>query len=531
MHVPIISHTVQRASRRLVSGLGTLVLLLAGASGVPAWGANLWQRIPSIPTTPLPCMPDIYSVSYATPSQGAFMERGWIVYLEGNTLDIRVEIPACAYAATVTSDTLGGDDFRPSATPEVPWTTVSNVAAGADRRHIVIRITVANDGTGRAEQITVKVGGQFSNTTVDHSFTLSGVSKLAAPVREFSVAQNEIWNHLVAGAYAGTFGTDVTPLYKNFVVDSRPDGIRVEMQLKKHIPNFCDAVIKVAGRMHPLLTDTGVEVHWAAGPDASLSLGWCTIPASVLTPVYIVAKALYESSAEQAFRKSVEEALKKFLPEDDCGLPCNLIITDIVPWHQEVVVQLNEALLPTGVTIEVPYQSLHETSTWGAGLPINGGETVFVTASGTVEVCQLPGSISNCASHRLGPAGLFNWNVNPPVPDPWQLHFTQYAYYKERAEARAALRGLTRTASQLPRPEANAGMLIARVSGNSSVMQMDRPCALTMPSVGEARVAFSANDIIFSGYGSGRFYVTVLWPDTVPPEYMKALSCGWHERR
>jgi len=193
-----------------------------------------------------------------------------------------------------------------------------------------------------------------------------------------------------------------------------------------------------------------------------------------------------------------------------------LVIREIETRNDDVVVRFNQALFPTGVTLEVPYRSLDPTSTWVAGLALNGGEEAFVLASSTVDVCCLWG--------RIGPAGLFNWNTNPPVPDPWQFTGSAWVYYRERANARAVLRGMTRERTTLPFPDDNVGELLVR-SSLGEMLRVNEPCAITTPAGNPVRILFSNNDEVLNSRGIGRFYVSVLWPsDLVPPGSLGACT-------
>jgi hypothetical protein len=115
----------------------------------------------------------------------------------------------------------------------------------------------------------------------------------------------------------------------------------------------------------------------------------------------------------------------------------------------------------------------------------------------------------------MGPAGLFNWMTNPPVPDPWQASQFGWAYYKDREEARAVLRGLSREPAVLPRPNQNVGALLAYSSFEGGLVRLSTPCAIQTPEGNPGRVLVVYNDELFKNYGSGRLYVSALWPPVI----------------
>jgi hypothetical protein len=478
---------------------------------------------PQDPIVVPPCRPTIYSVDYAAPAPGAYLQRESIVYLAGNAIDVRLTVPTCLAVADVTAEGAAPDDVSGTG-GGIPWRVVSDVALSIERHRLTVRFP-SYLTSGRSRRITINLA--LGPIAAAHTFTLVEVAEVRAPRRDYSISEAEIFDALVANVYRNTVAAnnnsetswDVRPEFDTFVLDSASDGIRFRMEFEKSIPNFCDIEVTATGRMKLNPTATGVGVSWEAGPDASVSMPfWCEIPASVLGPGYLIAKALAIDSVEDTIRQNIQTLVTGLLPGGGCApVPCTLVIREIETRDDDVVVRFNQALFPTGVAFEVPYRSLHPTSTWVAGLGLNGGEEAFIMASGTVDVC--------CLWDRIGPAGLFNWNTNAPVPDPWQFTGSQWVHYKERANARAVLRGMKRDRTTLPLPDQNVGELIVRSSFNDEVLRANEPCAITTPAGDPVRILFSNNDELLQSRGVRRFYVSVLWPsDVVPEETLKACT-------
>jgi hypothetical protein len=456
------------------------------------------------------CFPVITSVSYEAPSPGAHLQRGAIVYVKGNTLDVSLVIPSCASVSDVTAEGLPRDDVAGSGEGSVPWSLISDTPSGTDQHVVTVRLTMVNVGNGRSHRVMVNVGGL--RTRVTHTFTWVGVLDVAIPSREYSVSENEIFNHFIANAYASSSG-DVETKYGKFRVDVQPDGIHFRAEYTKPIQNYCDMNISVTGVLRLLPSPSGADVAWVSGPDADLDMPlWCELPAR-LNLAYWIVKAIATTDAEESVRESIETGVNGLFP--GCGeIPCNLIIETIETRNDDVVIRFRPELFPTGVTVEVPYQNYDPVQTWALGLALNPSEVVLATASGTVDVCQDGGRarIGTCRSYRLGPAGLFNWKTNPPVPSPWYLTEYGWAYYADRAAARAVLRGADREPTILPKPGLNVGALIVRSSASPRVLRIDAPCAIETAASGETRLLFSNNDLVSNNYGSGHLLVSVLWP-------------------
>jgi len=171
------------------------------------------------------------------------------------------------------------------------------------------------------------------------------------------------------------------------------------------------------------------------------------------------------------------------------------------------------------VTIEVPYGRLRLEEAVNFGLALNPNEQVLITASGLGDVCVLDGSPPpGCHRKKTGPAGLFNWTANVPVPTPWPCSSNgTCAYFQQRHQAWKRLEGFRRDESKLPFPGQNVGVLVARLASTTATSRyllVDGACTVTA-TVGLNRLAFGANDYRYAGageFGTGTRRLSITWP-------------------
>jgi hypothetical protein len=344
--------------------------------------------------------------------------------------------------------------------------------------------------------------------------------------RTLSISEHQMRNELVAGQYAD-FGDDgrqkadvadlIQPSYAALTADIAPDGVHFRSKVKGDLP-VCDVTISARGRFHLLNNGPQVLVEWDEGPNVGITMPiLCEIAGVVLEPLRIAARIAAESFVAGKVAGEVQEEVDHLIAQLSGGGPNPaLFIQRFEAREDELLVVLN--IPGEHVAIEVPYGRLRLDEAASLGLPLFPGEQVLIMASGLTDVCILGGGPpQGCERKKTGPAGLFNWSANVPVPTPWPCSDNgTCAYFEERHQAHKRLEGYRREPFRLPFPGQNVGALVARTANAtsaSSYLLADGPCTIT-PGPGLDRLAFGANDHRYVGaaeLGSGTRRVSVTW--------------------
>lgn len=493
---------------------------------------------------PDPVQPQIEDLQTAAPPPGRLLSRDDIHYLVGRSLDISFRIPGCTQLTELRlnsphfgdghlildTDAGGYDPIENSVGVIYYYEELDSISDGAGGRILSLRLHLQDFKDGRAfgVQLTVEsVAGSLSSTA---GFTLSQV----AAVREravLSISEAALRNGFIAGIYQD-YGDDgqrppqpgddlgrtlKNPSYKDLRLEIRDDGIHFAWQVEAVIDNFCDAHIGINGIFHLERNGPRVDVIWDDdGPHVGIDTFPCVIPAPLLLAIQTGVLIYFEGKAEDTVRDEIQARVDQLFDNNVA-----LAIVSLPTRPRELQIELD---LGDTVTIEVPYGTRRLDEAIGLGLPVKASDDNVVVTSGLPLACFSGEAPPQDCSREIGMAGLFNWNINVPVPSPWPVsQFGTVAYFKERHRAWKELKGLRRVAAKLPFGDRNVGALVVSAEMVSSPMAQGEPprlfagepCKVSRPGIGQMRLGFGANDHRFLGVqelGVGVRRITVAWP-------------------
>ena len=459
--------------------------------------------------------PQILDHSISVPAPGSLLSHPPIYYVAGNYLDVTLTIPNCTMISNVKKGGIElSSEYDPIEQRNADWEIRNYVSEPNNQQRITIRINIPNLGNGFSEPVDITVKSVIGNLTTHYEFTVAYVKEVK-PVAAISISENELRNKFITNIYNrygddGSYTDSTTsqelynPSYEGLDLRIEDDGIHFKWKVKANIPNFCDPTIKMDGRFH-LEQDGGyIDVIWDEGPDVDIDIPlYCDIPASILTVPYILAKAFAASDAESNIR-------------DDIQIQVDNLTNDIPPETRpfinfethtdELVVKIH--YVGDAVAIKVPYYAGLDVS----GLALNPGDIIDIFPSALMNVCGNGSREPRSCSIKSGPAGLFNWQTNIPVPNPWPLHNGVYGYEKERHKAWRELQGLARQPDKLPLPQENAAALIYALEDRQPRM-VRWYVRMEVPDSPEELI-FGTNDYrspSLSQYGTGKWRITIGW--------------------
>jgi hypothetical protein len=477
------------------------------------------------PTTPV-----FGPLAVTVPSPGKILSHAPIHYTTGNTVDIAFRLPDCTgvsevrYGTVVLGTESGGID-APSAYYEILSDSPVRGGGHVTTLRLHLSSSLGQGGAGVVRLTASSVIGIAPTATAE--LTLSRVKDIGAPA-SFSISEQELHNGLVASVY-NQFGDDgdftdpssgkhfYDPVYSSNWLRIEPDGIRFNQRFAMSA-TACDPVVNTSGRFHLAKSGTDVEVVWDSGPTVDTDFD---LLCSIVTLGIPQIVAAFVDPPIDTIKDRVEGMVDSALAASGCGALCASQIDSFSMLTDELRVNLAPRDLSGNplerILIEIPYNTNHTEYPFSYGVPLRSGDKVVVMPAGRQQACTTAGtaSSSTCAKAPTAPSGLFNWNTNVPVPNPWVLYGTVYAYYEERHEARNQLVGLTRDAAKLPLPTRQPASLVARRgngTSNSSRGSAATPCRVDARAGGQDRVAFGANDYRSASgwdYGSGTYRITL----------------------
>jgi hypothetical protein len=506
-----------------------LTLALLGSAGCMEAEGGLDEELGSVDEAaltfcPIGVKPTLYDVTYASVSPGkilaiegaTFAAQEDVVYVEGSAFDVVLETSACASVGEVTRGggllpgENGGDIDAPDKAYEV--ISISTPSSGPQANHKLtkVRFYLDNAGLGVSAPISIQMKGVSivtSPVSTLFNFTLGEVAKIGKkPV--FTQSVLELRNNRVASLYnqfgdTGDFGDYYDPNYGAADVIVQSSDIRFHDERHLSLNYFCNAYVTTSGNFKLSVDeDDELVLTWTSGPAVDADFpAWCGWVATdfisdVVTEVF--------NAFDQQIRDGIAGALAEDLPGDCGGISCLRLVDHFEYKFGELQIFLKEKDDAYGsVTINVPYQTAAVRGKQANhGLVVPRRKSAVISASGRFQPCEegTKPTANGCVKHQAGPGGLFNWNSNPPVPDPWVTlpEFDTVQYFEQRHQARDRLRGLRRFKEFLPLSRAQPGQLIARrsVAGSldGEMLSMGFPCILMSDLDRHTRLTFGPND-------------------------------------
>lgn len=516
---------------RAIRWLAAVALAVVGGCGEWEDDPEVAEATEELGVIPPPCLaaPTISSPAVTAPSPSQLTTRGNIRYLAGTQVDIALTIPTCA---SVTGVLYGGTALAtsPGIDGAIWYSVVSDVSAGTGYHRVTVRLNLRAVVNGSSWPVQVRVQNIWAST-VTYNFPLVRVKEIATHA-SVSLTATELENELIAGIY-DRFGDDGEyvenagedleivlddPSYGDLWIDDA--GVHLHFTARVNLPktigdvnlpHTCDPTISISGTFGIEDSSSGAYAVWTAGPTFSIDFPPLICPS--------ISSAMVQDVATDMLNDLVNGIIA-----DKTDPVCTLIACSFTTSPGELRMIAPDPPFDR-VVIEVPYNTIATNEPWLTGVALNAGEAVAVAVSEQSLVCTSAGTagIATCAAVEASPSGLFNWN-SAPVPSPWILVGTVWAYYPERHQARNQLVGLTRTMSKLPIPNAHPGSTVARFANGpattdrSAFYRVGAPCLLHARTGGEDRLAFGANDYRTSTaaeYGSGVWRITIGFPAAI----------------
>ena len=479
----------------------------------------------------VPTIPTFSNLEVSAPF-GQLVTYGPHRYLEGEAVDLRFQLPGCAYVTGVeingarldTRPHTACDDVNPVDCQAAFYEIVWAVSRSDGTLDMIVRVHFSGPGsTGDVDDVTVIATSAVGQTR--QTVPLSRVADVVAPndARDrvvLGISETTLVNTFVGATYNryGDYGryvrdaetTLIEPNYGGTLLDLEPTGFHFVSRVT--LDRTCHPQSRVEGRFILVKTDAGIEIQWTEGPFTPLTIDiGCNIV--TLGLVDIIADYVYDAEVRETLNKEIQEQVDEALG-DSCNALCRSQIVGFEYTDDELRVILRPS--SAAVVIEVPYWRRVPPSITH-GFPMSREWPVMLLGSGIARVsaCR-PGSTSPAcgASHAVGAEGTFLWeraydaNNGSGIPDPWYNPGGPAVYYAQRDAARARLRGAYRDLDRLPSVSQNAGSVVFRGAG-SRLRPLTRPCTYA-PVLTDERVSFGVNDANDADYGTGTRRVAVV---------------------
>lgn len=553
----------------------------------------------AIPLCTSSTAPQITAALVATPAPWAILSHGSIHYVTGTAVDVALTMPNCI----AVTDILAGDFSLVEAERNSDgidntsnfYDLLSDEAVAAGQHRVTYRVYFSNHGDGSSGEYRFQVQNAQrrlaeidSGTdtrdvlvpTAEYQFTLTEVKEIgSSPV--ISISEAELRNTVILSLYnAFEVGAAPDRLYDpSYDIDfqvgrkvvSIPgldvgSGLEVEtdtihfgFDVKYDLPDGdifdpCNPTVHVEGDFTLAVSADGdLVIAWTNGPHVDPDFPFLceAVAEHVIGPEVSLLVDLFLDDVvtfliQDKIKDQIQEQLAAFVEDFACGtagfeFECTAFIAegpfDIRPYEVRVPLDLSWP----SVAIDVPYNINRLERLPMAGLALNAGETVLVTASGLVDACRENNALAGeCETVSLGPAGLLNVETIPEPLSPLSITTGDgvVVQFNERIAANRELTKLRREypcrsivlPATLPLPSANVAALMRRLAYSPSDLRARRAVGLAdVVDVDDAlpgRLSFGNNDIgknnpdisgctdAYRGddtYGSGVSHITISW--------------------
>lgn len=498
---------------------------------------------------PGPCstlvQPKFLQVVVSAASPGTLLTRSSLHYVAGGEVDVTLVVPVCTFLSEISVE-VGGISHRLVSDASVYdpiegiisnpfyYSVIDPPLVDGDQMSLRLRLHFPAYGDGRTLvfRLTLEpASGPLS--AVEHTIFVVSVTEVDSQ-QAIGLSEHQLQNDFVARTYK-KFGDSgrkeqdgidlIDPSYSALTVDVTPSGVHYSSKMKVDLP-ICDPTISAHGTFHLEKEEGAAEVlvEWDSGPSAGVTLPpACELAATALEPIRTIVRSMFENWVEDEVEDEVQGRIDDLIAEIDTEPFDPAAFIDHFEMVDDQIIVFLKIDDFDAVAIEVPYSRLRPAEAETLGMALNLGDQVLILASGLVDVCGIDGSAPDgCARKKTGPAGLFNWSVDVPVPDPWPCFddLGVCATFEERLKARKRLEGFRRYESELPFPTENVGALIARLVDDTSWNHPDmgyrfagEGCTIEATLLWN-RLAFGANDYRYADaaeFGTGTWHVTVTW--------------------
>ncbi|WP_146216273.1 hypothetical protein [Arenibacter sp. ARW7G5Y1] len=473
---------------------------------------------------------EIVDLGYDNPN-GELLQQSSILYVTGGQVELKLQTEKCLKIKSVTlistyfqgnkkelSNNTGFydeieqqwivDPFR----YEDSYTTINE-----EQHEISAKIILPNYKDGRSFDVEIEISNNTSSFKKIYEFTISCVkdvvlqnSPFAKPI--LSLSELYLKNKIITGIY-GMFGDDgrmttasgktvYNPDYKNIYFNIDNGIIQFRLKAKVDLPT-CDPVILINMDMKLLPLPVGFEIETDTSVDFDAPL-WCDIISLSLADNIM---GLFESKIKKAMKEEVEDIISKSI-EDNNFFIASIFIDEISSYNHELNFLFINAF--NQLKIDVPYNTkrLNDAFKWGVAFSPN--QNIGLIPGGRTEIEYTHDSETQFV---IGPFGIFNWNNDVPIPNPWILTNSNiYVYHKQRDYARKALQGVRRMTPDLILQNTGIGRTI--MNSNYEGIIHTLPKILKTPDSDlQSRIVFGNNDHLYinvAEQGNGNWELSII---------------------
>ncbi len=514
----------------------TCTRALTGA--VQCFGRNSWGQLGGFDE----CSDDMtLTLESVTAPEGDIYSR-WsgIHYLTGDDAQLSLITAECA---EVTGVTLAGQHLGTAPNPDGGgryYRILSRTSLGDGTTRVSIRLYYDNPENGTTYPVEVDVMG-VNGEEMSVSTLLVGAVQVEGPGALIHISQTEIRNEVIAGIYdkfgdSNYYDRDKYPDlydfdYESLNLHADSAGIAFSAKAKARVLgglDICDPTAHVNGRFTIVPDGLGIKTQWESSSVNTVFPVACAVVTLNIVPAI---GEIVDWTTDDNIERRIDKRIRKFgaLCEEPFG--CNNTVEAIN--HISGAVEIVVKPLVETVTIRTAYDTdeLRDADGFGdplvRGMAVPGSRHLTFSSSGTVITCSTP--VEDCEPRFVSGTGVFNRDVNPPVPSPWpECPSPPCPYYEGRQGAWVSMLGARRDPELLPLPDHNVGAVVGRTFSRNSGGELlqgapfyagDHLCVI--PPVGADRVqlVLGRNDINaptggFAGeYGTGEGFVTIGFPN------------------
>lgn len=477
--------------------------------------------------------------------------RGELRYIADHAVDVRARIPHCIRFA-------GGEAYRHPMVSEIKngpidsssigdvdgivenpyyYTIEELVQEAADTDRILIRLHFPDFDDGRPirfvlhfESVVPGIAGPLKG---DFPFSVIPVAEVNS-LAKVGFSESELRNGFITGLYEA-FGDDgrklikeidiegqsicafflKNPDYENAVFDIQEDGIFFRIKATVETNCYCDLPLAINGKFQIERSGEQLRVKWVQGPTAGLDFSfWCFF--SDLLSALLSIRSKIENVMAESMASQLQEIVDTLVVQN--GFPVGLFNSAVFSEHGMTLAFAASGGAIENIVVKVPYSRAWFDFPKEMGIPLNRSEPFILYAAGFPAIYPTEHGVG---SREVGPSGLFNWNGQVPIPDPWVFANQTYSTNMQRLHARRALRGARRELAKLVFPDAHVGALVGHLEGPAITIDpntyffMGSPCKVETSSMGLSHLILGPNDYFFPNMGNGYWEATLVFPGSL----------------
>ena len=485
------------------------------------------------------------SITSVTAPFGEILTKGSINYLTGDAADITLSVDECE---SIDSVKLVGLSLGTTPGPDGGsryYEVVNQTYPGDGTKLLRVRIHFTNGENGTTFPAEVSLSSPADSTPISVETLLVGVMRVGGSAGTIMLSENEIRNEVI-GAMFEKFGNgnhwDRGDKYPDFY-DLDYDSLEVRLTsagiyfkgtaVARILGDFdvCDPTVTVDGTFKVIVEPVqgrSITIQWVDGPNPDTNFPFFCDAVSL--ELLQVAAEIVDWASDDNVASRIQKRIRELGAVCEEPLGCDWAVKTI-DHHDgdfEIVLEdlFNEVIAIRNVydtdAIE-DFNSVGDPMVRGMAIPAN--EHLMFSTTGLVDTCSIPTWDCTDDTRTVAGTGVFNYNVNPPVPTPWpECGNPICPIYTGHVEPWFALLGAQRDAAELPLPDHSVGALVGRTFSRVNGQLVERTpfnagdhlCVMKALSTPDTRLVLGRNDInaptgAFGNgeYGAGEAIITI----------------------